>query len=143
MSTAGDSVEQTFTGVPFVSVDSISANFNIDDALNGSSETVFVYINGISIASFTVPDAGGAASVFSVGGSAFFAPIVGNGTYDLKMTLQDTISPDGGFIDFQDGGAFALDGGVRVENVVEPVTLSLLGVGLAGTFAMRRRKKRV
>jgi len=142
MSTAGDSVDETFTGLPFASVDSISAGFNIDDALNGSSETVFVYINGISIGSFTVPDAGGVNTLFSFGGSAFFAPIVGNGTYELTMTLQDTVAPDGGFIDFQDGGSFALDGGVRVTNVPEPLTLSLLGGGLIGVVAMRRRKMR-
>lgn len=140
MSTAGDFVDQTFTGQPFASVDSISASFNIDDALNGTSELVFVYLNGVEIASFTVPDAGGVESVFSVAGSAFFAPIVGNGTYDLTMTLQNTVSPDGGFIDFQDGGSFALDGGVRVTDVPEPVTLSLLGAGLVGAIVMRRRK---
>ena len=79
----------------------------------------------------------------SVNGAAFFAPIVGNGTYELTMTLQDTVGPDGGFIDFQDGGSFALDGGVRVTNVPEPITLSLLGGGLFGAIVMRRHKKRV
>jgi PEP-CTERM motif-containing protein len=143
MSTAGDFVDQTFTGVSLTSVDSISAGFNIDDALDGSSETVFVYLNGISIASFTVPDAGGVSTLFSVGGSAFFAPIVGNGTYELTMILQDTVAPDGGFIDFQDGGFVALDGGVRVADVPEPATLSLVGVGLAAATVLRRRKKKV
>jgi len=143
MSTAGDFVDQTFTGVSLTSVDSISAGFDLDNALNGSSETVFVYLNGISIASFTVPDAGGVNTLFSVGGSVFFAPIIGNGTYELTMTLQDTVAPDGGFIDFQDGGFVALDGGVRVADVPEPTTLSLVGVGIAAAAALRRRKKKV
>lgn len=142
MSTAGDSVDETFTGVPFASVDSISASFNIDDALNGSSETVFIDLNGIFIGSFTVPDAGGVNTLFPVAGSAFFSPIVGNGTYELTMTLQDTVGADGGFIDFQDGGSFALDGGVRVTSVPEPLTLSLLGDGLVGAIVMRRRKRK-
>jgi hypothetical protein len=110
--------------------------------LNGSSEPVFVYINGVEVASFIVPDAGGISTVFPVGGSAFFAPIIGNGTYELTMTLQDTVLPDGGFIDFRDGGSFALNGGVSVTSVPEPITLSFFGAGLAGAIALRRRNKK-
>jgi hypothetical protein len=31
----------------------------------------------------------------------------------------------------------------RVQNVPEPITLSLFGAGLAGAAALRRRKKKV
>jgi hypothetical protein len=100
---------------------------------------VIVAINGTNIGSFTVPDGGGSGGVINYAVSVFFAPIVGNGTYNLTMTLQDTVA--GGSIDFLDGGVFVLNGGVRVA-APEPMTALLFGGGLAGAALVRRRKVR-
>lgn len=139
MFTAGDNVAQTFTGTGVTSVDSLKVDFNVDDNLNGASEDVIVAINGTNIGSFTVPDGGGSGGVINYAVSVFFAPIVGNGIYNLTMTLQDTVT--GGSIDFLDGGVFVLNGGVRVA-APEPMTALLFGGGLAGAALIRRRKVR-
>lgn len=139
MFTAGDNVAQTFTGTGVASVDSLKVDFNVDDNLNGASEDVIVAINGTNIGSFTVPDGGGSGGVINYAVSVFFAPIVGNGLYNLTMTLQDTVT--GGSIDFLDGGVFVLNGGVRVA-APEPMTALLFGGGLAGAALIRRRKVR-
>lgn len=142
MSTAGDSVNQTFTGTGLTSIDSLKVDFNVDDLLDGSSETVDISINGTKVLSFVVPDDSGVDGVTTISGSLFFAPIIGNGTYDLKMTLVDTIPSGNGSIDFQDGGVFVLNGGDRTVGAPEPVTLSLFAAGLGATIAIRRRRTR-
>jgi hypothetical protein len=140
MYTAGDNVDQTFPGTGVTSVDSLKVDFNIDDNLNGASETVDVSINGTSVGSFIVPDSGGSGGTINYAVSVFFAPIVGNGTYDLAMTLEDTIPRGKGNIDFLDGGVFVLNGGVRTV-VPEPMTLLLLVAGLAALVADRVRRR--
>jgi len=142
MQTAGDNVDQTFLGTGVASIDSLKVDFNVDNNLNGSSENIIISVNGTAVATFVVPDGGGLNDVTTIAGSIFFAPIVGNGTYDLTMTLQDTIPSDDGSIDFQAGGSFALNGGVRVVEAPEPLTLSLFGAGLGAAFAVSRRRKR-
>lgn len=135
--TAGDNVDETFTGTGLTSIDSLKVDFNVDDLLDGSSETVDISINGTKVAQFIIPD--GVDGVQTVTGSIFFVPIVGNGTYDLTMTLEETIPSGNGSIDFQDGGVFVLNGGVRVA-APEPVTLSLFGAGLGAMITVRRRR---
>src|SRR5580765_598673 len=49
MYTAGDNVDQTFSGTGVTSVNSLKVDFNVDDNLNGSSETVEVAVNGITV----------------------------------------------------------------------------------------------
>jgi len=139
MYTAGDNVDQTFTGTGVTSVDSLKVYFNIDDNLDGASETVDVSINGTSVGSFIVPDNGGSGGTINYAVSVFFAPIVGNGKYDLTMTLEDTIPSGDGSIDFLDGGVFVLNGGVRVV-APEPMSLLLFGSGLCGMAIVRRRR---
>ena len=140
MYTAGDNVSQTFSGTGVTSVNSLKVDFNVDDNLNGASETVDVSINGTSVGSFVVPDNSGSSTVINNAVSVFFPTIVGNGTYVLTMTLENTVAGNGS-IDFLDGGVFVLNGGVRVA-AAEPMTLLLFGAGLAGTVSLRRRKVR-
>jgi hypothetical protein len=142
MFTAGDKLDETFTGTGVASVDSLKVDFNIDDLLNGSSEKVLISVNGTPVANFVVPDNSGVDGVTTIAASIFFAPIVGNGTYELTMTLVDTVPGGEGSIDFQDGGVFALNGGVRVVHVPEPITLALFGGGFGAALAFRRRGPR-
>ena len=139
MFTAGDNIDETFTGTGVTSVDSLKVDFNIDDLLNGSSEKVLIAVNGTPVANFVVPDNSGVDGVTTIAASIFFAPIFGNGTYELTMTLVDTVPGGQGSIDFQDGGVFALNGGVRVVRTPEPISLSLFAAGFVAAIAIRRR----
>jgi hypothetical protein len=58
------------------------------------------------------------------------------------MTLVDTVPGGEGSIDFQDGGVFALNGGVRVVGAPEPISLSLFAAGFVAAIAVRRRGPR-
>jgi hypothetical protein len=137
--TAGDNVDETFKGTGLSSINSVKVDFNVDDLLNGGTENVLISINGTTVGNFIVADNSGAGGVQTITGSIFFVPIVGNGTYELTMTLEDTIPSGDGSIDFRDGGIFVLNGGDRVA-VPEPVTLSLFGAGLGAAIAIRRRR---
>jgi len=138
--TAGDDVDETFTGTGVTSVNSLKVDFDVDDLLNGTTEKVSISINGFVVGSFTVLDNSGVHSVQTISGSIFFAPIVGNGTYELTMTLEDTVPAGEGSIDFRDGGVFALNGGVHVVAVPEPISFWLFGAGLGAVIAVQRRR---
>jgi PEP-CTERM motif len=143
MWTAGDSISQTFSGTGLSSVSSLSAvgnTFKIDDYLNGSTESVYLYINGIAVGNFTAPDMSGNETVLSVTGGVSFADITGAGTYTLSMVLQNTIPSGQGSIAFLDGGQFDLGG--TASAVPEPTTMLLLGLGLAGVAVARKKFKR-
>lgn len=141
--TAGDNVEQIFFGTGVAFVDSLKVALGVDDFLNGASEKVLISINGTNVGSFNVPDKGGAGGLVTISGSIFFSPIFGNGTYDLAMTLADTVPAGDGGIAFEDGGIFALNGGDRVVGVPEPLTLALVCGGLGASIVARRKKKRL
>ena len=141
--TAGDNVEQIFLGTGVASVNSLKVAFGVNDFLHGASEEVLISINGTSVVSFDVPNNGGAGGLLTVSGSVFFSPIVGNGTYDLAMTLSDTVPEGDGGIAFEDGGSFALNGGVRVVGVPEPTTFGVVCTGLAALVGRRRKRPRI
>ena len=141
--TAGDNVEQSFSGTGLASVNSLDVSFDVNDFLDGASEDVLISINGTNVGSFSVPDSAGSGGLLTFSGSLFFSPIFGNGTYDLMMTLVDSVPVGDGGIAFEDGGNFALNGGVRVVGIPEPLTLALVCGGLCATIVARRPRKRM
>lgn len=129
MWTAGDFVTQTFFGGPEVA-DSASFDFYLKDYLgNGSTETVYIFLNGNAVAQFVVPDDNFQGQIFHLSGVVPFADITGGGTYNYSFVLQDTIPGGNGSIAF-----FATP---------EPGSIALFGSGLLGLAGVLRRKFRV
>jgi hypothetical protein len=140
MWTAGDYVEQTFTGTGLASVSSISSvSWPFTDTLNGYTENVYLYLNGTAVAQFFAPDVSGNSFVSNVTGDVNFASIAGAGTYTLELILENTIPSGGGAISFNDGGQTTLSGAATVP---EPSTLLLLGAGLSGLALLKRKARK-
>jgi len=128
MWTAGDFVTQTYFGGPAVA-DSASFFFYLKDYLDGYTETVNIFINGVGIDSFTVPDVGGVPTLLVGSGLIPFSPINGGGTYNYSFVLQDTI-PGGG-------------GSVAFYATPEPGSIALFGSGILGIAGIVRRRFRM
>lgn len=125
MWTAGDFVTQTYFGGP-ASADSAAFNFFVSDTLDGYTEDVLVYINGVGIAGFTVPDVGGVKTLLTGSGIVPFSPINGGGTYNYSFVLQDTIPGGGGSVSFY--------------ATPEPGSIALFGSGILGLAGVLRRR---
>jgi PEP-CTERM motif len=142
MWTTGDSISQTFSGTGLNSVNLLAlvSGLKITDHLNGYTEAVNIYVNGIEVAYFIAPDQSGVDADLTVSGGTSFAAITGDGTYTLSMVLQDTIPDGGGSIAFYEGGEIMLSG--TASAVPEPATMLLLGLGLAGVAVARKKFQR-
>lgn len=135
--TAGDFVQSAIFAVPTDSVTDITANWIFQDYLNGSTETWFVYVNGVVVAGAVLPDCGGCGSYETVTGTVTFAGIAPlNGGYQIELVLQNTVPGGEGSVAWADGGITGLSYG----GTPEPSSLLLFGSGIAGLAGMLRRK---
>ena len=128
MWTAGDFVTQNFFNGPAVA-DSAVFNFWVNDVLSGSVENWEMYINGVDIGGFVVPDAGGATAVLNYSFISNFPAINGGGFYNYTFQLQNTV-PTG-------------NGSAAFYATPEPSSMLLLGSGALGLVGVLRRKFRV
>ena len=78
-----------------------------------------IFINGILVGTFLVPDCNFCGTTLELKDSFAFTPIVGNGTYALTIVLGETVPLGGG------NEAFLAPGTVTL--IPEPSTLSILG----------------
>lgn len=140
MWTAGDYVVSAVFALQGPAAVGLSANWSFQDFLgnydgNPTTETWFVFVNGVPVAAVVLPDDGYNGDIGTVTGSVTFAPIAAvNGGYQVALVLQNSLG-------FGLGSAAWLDGGsTGITTVPEPGSLMLLGSGALGLAGLLRRK---
>ena len=143
MWTTGDFITETFfTGQ--ASVNDLTANWGVVDDYGGNPGANYendVYINGVFVGAFLLPDCNYCSTLYTVTGTADFAAIVGNGTYNLSIVLAQTaLGGDGSewFSELNSNGQQSTAD--FSSSTPEPSSILLLGSGLLGLAGVVRRK---
>lgn len=139
MWTTGDYVISSVFALPTSSVTDLSANWSFQDYLgDGNTETWYVYVNGVAVASATLPDDAYNGDIGTVTGTVTFgdiAPVAGG--YQLELILQNTVPFGGGSAAWLDGGIT----GLSYSTAPEPASMVLIGTGLLGLGFFKPRRK--
>ena len=139
MWTAGDYVISSVFVLATQSVTDLTADWSFQDFLgNGSTETWFIYVNGVAVAQTVLPDDNYGGQIGTVTGTVNFAGIAPvSGGYQISLVLQNTVPDGNGSVAWLDGGITGLS---YPSSVPEPGTLMLFGSGAIGLAGLLRRK---
>lgn len=141
MWTTGDFITETFfTGQ--IGVTDLGLNIGVVDNYGGNPGTSYendVYVNGVFVGAFLLPDCGYCDTLGVVSGTATFPVITGDGTYNLSIVLAQTAAPGAGsewFSELTPNGAASW----ATLSTPEPSSILLLGSALFGIAGVVRRK---
>ena len=142
MWTAGDFITETFFD-PTPWVNNLEANWGVVDYYGNHPGAIYendVYINGVWVGYFLLPDCGYCGTLYTVTGTADFAPIYGSGSYNLSIVLAQTAASGAGNEQFS---VLTSSGGASTaffSTTPEPSSILLLGSGILGIAGVVRRK---
>ena len=131
-------VDETFTGIGFSSVNQLDLALHVNsNVLNRGGNVNFnALVNNTVVGSFGFVRSDG-TGIFNY--SFNFAPIVGNGTYNLKLAVTNNVPRGRGSVRFGQRNSLAtLDG----SPIPEPSTMLLFGTGLVGLLGWQLRKRK-
>jgi hypothetical protein len=135
--TTGDYWQETFLAPGLASVDHVRLDLNLTNSLvPGASITFGVFLNSILLGSMDFNQASGPGMF---GFDFFFGAIAGT-DYALRIeVVSPTVPPGEGSIGLHyDGTSIATI--AHTAAVPEPMSMILLGTGLVGIAALRRRR---
>jgi hypothetical protein len=145
MWTAGDFVTETFfTGQPYVN--DLTANWGVVDdygGIPGANYENDIYINGVFVAYFLLGDCNYCSTLYTVTGTVDFAPIYGNGIYNLSVVLAQTAGGGAGSEWFSVLNSHGAASTAIFSPSPEPSSILLMGSGLLGLAGVIRRKLRM
>jgi hypothetical protein len=133
----GDKVEQTFADTGLNAITELDLNFDVTQ--NGLSPHSVVdwdvRVNGTTVGSWqrTAPEGVGPVNLIYT-----FAPIVGDGTFDVGMFVTDHVPSGAGAIGVSNEGSLTLKG---IGGAPEPSSLAILVTGGLPLFGLLRRRR--
>jgi hypothetical protein len=135
-----DFVSQTFTGTGLASVDSLDLSLTLrTNVLKNNAVVSFdVFVNSIIVGGITFDQTDPTGVAFPL--NFPFFPINGAGTYSILLDETNTVPGGDGSVSFvwDVPNSLTLNG---TTSVPEPTTFGLIGLGLLGLGAMRRRRR--